>query len=93
MAIDKHCGIHRARRRAGNAIDSKPRLLEQTIEHAPRECPMRASTLQRKIDKYWIASDGGLSWLNRHWTSQKLRWRRQPTNGELPARGRTLIGD
>jgi hypothetical protein len=57
MAIDKHCGIHRARRRAGNAIDSKPRLLEQTIEHAPRECPMRASALQRKIDKNGTVSD------------------------------------
>jgi hypothetical protein len=51
MAIDKHCGIHRARRRAGNAINSKPRFLEQTIKHAPSECPMRAPALQRKIDK------------------------------------------
>ena len=85
MAIDKHCGIHRARRRAGNAIDSEPRLLEQTIEHAPCECPMRASALQRKIDKDWIASDGGLTWFNRHWTSQNLRRRRQPTNGQVPA--------
>ena len=61
MAIDKQCGIHRARRRAGNAIDSKPLLLEQTIEHAPRECPMRASALQRKIDKDRISSDGGVT--------------------------------
>ena len=46
MAIGKHRGIHRAGRRARNAVDSKPRLLEQTIKHAPRECPMRASALQ-----------------------------------------------
>ena len=89
MAIDKHCGIHRARRRAGNAIDSKPRLLEQTIEHAPRECPMRASALQRKIDKDWIASDGGLSCFNRHWTSQKLRPRGRPTGKYQPCRSRS----
>ena len=55
MTIDKHRGIHRARRRAGNAIDSKPRFLKQTIEHAPRECAMRAATLQREIDENWIA--------------------------------------
>ena len=52
--------IHRPRRRAGNAIDSKPRLLEQTIEHAPSKCPMRATALQRNIDKDGIASDGCL---------------------------------
>ena len=58
MTIDKHRGIHRTRRRAGNAIDSKPRLLEQTIEHAPSKCPMRATALQRKVDKDGIVSDG-----------------------------------
>jgi hypothetical protein len=58
MTIDKHRGIHRPRRRAGNAIDSKPRLLEQTIKHAPSKCPMRATALQRKVDKDGIASDG-----------------------------------
>src|ERR1700733_12770805 len=84
MAIDKHCGIHRARRRPGNAINSKPRFLEQTIKHAPRECPMRAAALQRKIDKDWIASDGGLSCFNRHWTSQKTTSAR-PTYRQVSA--------
>jgi len=55
VAIDQHRRIHRAGRRAGNAIDSKPRLLEQTIEHAPGKCPVRASALQREIDKDGIA--------------------------------------
>jgi hypothetical protein len=58
MTIDKHRGIHRPRRCAGNALDSKPRLLEQTIEHAPSKCPMRATALQRKVDKDGIVSDG-----------------------------------
>jgi hypothetical protein len=51
MTIDKHRGIHRPSRCAGNTIDFKPRLLEQTIEHAPSKCPMRATALQRKVDK------------------------------------------
>jgi hypothetical protein len=58
MTIDKHRGIHRTRGRAGNAIDSKPRLLEQTIEHAPSKCPMRTTALQRKVHKDGIVSDG-----------------------------------
>ena len=57
MTIDKHRSIHSPRRRAGNAIDSKPRLLEQTIEHTPSRCPMRATAQQRKIDKDGIVSD------------------------------------
>jgi len=57
MTIDKHRSIHRPRRRAGNAIDPKPRLLEQTIEHAPSKRPMRATALQRKIHKDGIVSD------------------------------------
>jgi hypothetical protein len=58
MTIDKHRGIHRSRRCAGNTIDAKPRLLEQTIENAPSKCPMGATALQRKVDKNGIASDG-----------------------------------
>jgi hypothetical protein len=57
MTIDQHRRIHRSRRCAGNTIDSKPRLLEQTIEHAPSKCPMRATALQRKIHKDRIVSD------------------------------------
>ena len=60
MTIDKHRGIHRPRRRAGNAIDSKPWLLEQAIEYTPGKCPMRPSSLQRKVDKDGIVSDGCL---------------------------------
>ena len=71
--------------------NSKPRLFEQTIEHAPCECPMRAAALQRKIDKDWIASDGGLSWFNRHWTSQK--YVRAADLREGKHAGRALIGD
>jgi hypothetical protein len=33
---------------------------------------MRASTLQRKIDKDGIASDRGLTYFTGHWTSQKI---------------------
>src|SRR4029077_16847915 len=71
MAIDKHRGIHRAGRRARKAVDSKPRLLEQTIKHAPRECPMRASALQRTIDKDGIVCDCGLGWFHWYLTSRK----------------------
>src|ERR1700747_1902585 len=58
MTIDKHRGIHRPRRCAGNAIDSKPRLLAQTIEAAPSKCPMRANALERKVDNDGSVSDG-----------------------------------
>jgi hypothetical protein len=37
---------------------------------------VRASALQSKINQDGIASDGGLSWLNGHWASQKSRPRR-----------------
>jgi hypothetical protein len=80
MTIDKHRGIHRSRRRTGNPINSKPRLLEQTIEHAPSKCPVRATALQGKIDKDGIAGDGGLGRFTGHWTSRKLHPRRRPTN-------------
>jgi hypothetical protein len=66
MTIDEHRSIHRPRRRSGNAIDSKPRLLEQTIEHAPRKCSMRATALQRKVDKDGIVSDGCFNSVVRH---------------------------
>ena len=35
---------------AGDAVDAKPTLLEQTIQHAPCERAVRAAALQRKID-------------------------------------------
>src|SRR5271166_275688 len=74
VAIDQHRGIHRAGRRARNAVDSEPGLLEQTIEHAPGECPVRASALQREIDKDEIARDSGLIWFNGHWTLADIIW-------------------
>jgi len=54
MTVDKNRGIHRPRRRAGNAIDSKPRFLKQTIEHSPRERAVRTATLQREVDENWF---------------------------------------
>jgi hypothetical protein len=57
--IDQHRSIHCAGRRAGNAIDSEPRLLEQTIQHAPCECPMRAyakggaAGARTALDDFW----------------------------------------
>ena len=44
-AIDQYRGIHGSRRRARNSVDSKPRFLEQTVEHAPGKCAMRAAAL------------------------------------------------
>ncbi len=55
MTIHEHRGIHRSRRRARNAIDAKPRFLEQTIEHPPRERAVRTATLQRDVDENWLA--------------------------------------
>jgi hypothetical protein len=49
VAIDQNSGIHSARRRTGNAVDSQPRLFEQAVEHAPRERAMGAATLQGEI--------------------------------------------
>ena len=60
IAVDQHRGIHRARRRAGDAVDLEPRLLEQPVEHAPGEGAVRAAALQREIDEDGIAGDRGL---------------------------------
>ena len=54
IAVDQHRRIHRAGRRAGNAIDSQPGLLEQAIEHAPGKGAMRAAALQREVDQTGI---------------------------------------
>ena len=43
-------GIDRAGRRAGNALDLEPPVLEQMIEHAPGEGAVGAAALQRQID-------------------------------------------
>ena len=43
-------GVHRARRRAGDAVEVKPRLLEQPVEHAPGEGTVRAAALQAEVD-------------------------------------------
>ena len=49
IAVDQHRGIHRSRRRAGDTVDAQPRLLEQAVEHAPREGAMRAPALQGEV--------------------------------------------
>jgi len=49
IAVDQHRGIHRSRRRAGDTVDAQPRLLEQAVEHAPREGAMGAAALQREV--------------------------------------------
>jgi hypothetical protein len=72
IAVGEHRGIHGACRRAGNTVDFKPRLFEQTIEDTPGERPMRASALQRKIDKHGIACDGGFTRFYGHQTSRNL---------------------
>ena len=57
MAVDQHRRVHRAGRRAGNAVDLEPGLFEQAVEHAPGERAMRAAALQREIDQDGIARD------------------------------------
>ena len=42
MALSAHTG------------DAKPRLFQETIQHAPSERTVRAATLKRKINQYWI---------------------------------------
>jgi hypothetical protein len=42
---------------------------------------MRATALQRKIDKDGIVSDACFNCAFGHWISQELYSRRQPTNG------------
>ena len=50
VAVGKHRGVHGAGRGAGNAVDLEVRLLQQPIEHAPREGAVRAPALQREVD-------------------------------------------
>jgi hypothetical protein len=50
-SVSQHCGVHRARRRAGNRRDAKPRLLEKAIEHAPGECSVKAAACDRDFSK------------------------------------------
>ena len=45
VAGHEHRGVHRPGRRAGDSVDLEPRLLEETIEHAPRVRAVRASSL------------------------------------------------
>jgi len=51
IAVDQNRRVHRARGRARNALDPKPRLFEQAIERPPRKRAMRAAALQRNIDQ------------------------------------------
>jgi hypothetical protein len=55
-AVGQDCGVHRARRRAGNRDDAQPLFLEQTVEHAPGEGAVRAAALQRQIDRQRIGN-------------------------------------
>ena len=55
MAIDQHRGVHRAGGGAGDAVDRKPRLLEQTVEHAPGEGAVRPAALEGEIDQDGLA--------------------------------------
>ncbi len=82
IAVGEHRGIHGACRRAGNAVDSKPGLFQQTIEHAPGERPMRASALQGEIDKDGIALDGRIG---RFWGISPHGWEdiRHATNDQV----------
>ena len=50
QAVGQHDGVDRAGRRAGNAIDRQPPVLEQMVEHAPGERAVRAAALQREVD-------------------------------------------
>ena len=50
-AADEHRRVHGARRCAGNCLDLEPRLLKQSVEHAPGERAMRAPALQGEIDE------------------------------------------
>ena len=50
QAVGEHHGVDRAGRGAGNALDGKPPVLEQMIEHAPGEGAVRAAALQREVD-------------------------------------------
>ena len=43
-----HGGVHGAGRRAGNAVELQPRLLQQPVEHAPGEGAVRAAALQAR---------------------------------------------
>src|SRR5262245_16677142 len=54
--VGEHRGIHGACRGAGNRLDPQPWLLEQAIEHAPRERAVRSPALQGEIDQQWIAA-------------------------------------
>src|SRR5215470_7228817 len=44
--------VHGTGARRAHCVDCEPAILEQLIEHAPGECAMRASTLQRQV--YWF---------------------------------------
>ncbi len=48
--------------------NSEPRLLEQTIEHSPREGAVRTAALQREIDENWLSIECHCSVLTRSGT-------------------------
>jgi hypothetical protein len=53
-------GIHGARAGATDAFKTKPAILQQGIEDAPGERPMRATALERQVDKLRVRRGGGL---------------------------------
>jgi hypothetical protein len=58
-AAGHHRRVHRAGRRAGDAVDLQPRLLDQPVEHAPGERPVRAAALQGQVDQQRFGGGGG----------------------------------
>src|SRR5262249_23533399 len=49
--VGEHDRVHRSRRRAGDAFDPDPAVVEPLIEHAPGEGAVRAAALQGEIDR------------------------------------------
>ena len=58
QSVGEHCGVERARRGAGNALDLEPAVGEQLIEHAPGKRAVCAAALQREIDPLGLAARG-----------------------------------
>jgi hypothetical protein len=86
MAVDQHRGVHCARRGAGDAVDRKPGLLQQAVEHAPGEGAVRPASLQGKIDQQRLARYR--LGFGRHLVNLKHRgdWRQPPALRAKPKR-------
>ncbi len=51
-AVRQHDRVHRAGRRAGDALDAAAAVHEQLIEHAPGEGAVGAAALQREVERF-----------------------------------------